>query len=37
MNQPAVERIENRPLSDRALEALLRAIDDDAFPGGRLP
>jgi GntR family transcriptional regulator len=37
MNQPAVERIENRPLSERALEALLRAIDDDAFPGGRLP
>jgi GntR family transcriptional regulator len=37
VNRPAVERIENRPLSERALEALLRAIDEDAFPAGRLP
>ncbi len=29
--------MENRPLSERALEALLGAINDDAFPGGRLP
>lgn len=32
-----IDRLENRPLSDRAREALLRAITEDRFPDGRLP
>lgn len=32
-----VEQLENRPLTQRARDALLQAIRDDAFPGDRLP
>lgn len=32
-----VQRLANRPLSERARDALLEAIQSDAFPGGRLP
>jgi GntR family transcriptional regulator len=32
-----IQPLENRPLTERAREALLRAIREDRFPDGRLP
>ena len=33
----ALKRLEGRPLTEQARDALLRAISSDAFPDGRLP